>query len=108
MIFCSFAPNSSVMINLFSKMIFILTVYLVMPSKTVRMIQIIDRDSFGMYLFHSPLTYITYTFLVDAIPSIVVGINLLLFGCFSILLTEIIRRTRLNFIIGECSIKKEA
>lgn len=111
MIYCSFVPNIRVLINIFSKAIFILTVYLIMPSNTGKIIQIIDRNSFGIYLFHSPLTYITYSFFVNLMPIFVVSINLLLFGIFSVVLTEIIRRTRLNFIIGEYrinqNIKKE-
>lgn len=104
MIYCSFVPNIRVLIYIFSKALFILTVYLIMPRKTVKTIQTIDRNSFGMYLFHSPLTYVTYSFFLNSNPIFVVSINLLLFGSFSIVLTEMIRRIRLNFVIGEYKI----
>lgn len=61
----------------------------------------IDRNSFGIYLFHSPILYIGMTYLTFLPPIIFVIVQF----CFSIVISwfivEILRRTRLRFFIGE-------
>lgn len=65
------------------------------------MTEMIARNSFGVYLFHSPLIYITFANLPDANPIIVVVLNLVVFGAVAYGLTELIRKTRLKVMIGE-------
>lgn len=49
-----------VMISNMFRAMFIINVYEMIPEKTCNIIQRIDRNSFGIYLFHSPLVYITF------------------------------------------------
>lgn len=84
-----------------SALVFIITIYQIMPNKTNKIISKISEDSFGIYLFHSPLIYITYSYLADANPIIVIFLNFIIFGSFSLLITEILRKTKLRLIIGE-------
>jgi len=79
----------------------IVALYKILPNKTNKVFSIVDRNSFGIYLFHSPLIYITYYFFANTNPIFVVFLNFLVFGILSIVLTELIRKTKLKFILGE-------
>lgn len=61
----------------------------------------ISNNSFGIYLLHSPLVYITYTFWRDINPIFVLILNFVLFGSVALLLSLVLKSTRLKFIIGE-------
>ena len=61
----------------------------------------ISNCSFGIYLFHSPMIYITCTYWNDLNPIFVLLTNFVIFGFIAFSLTMIIKRSRLKFIIGE-------
>ncbi len=75
--------------------------YLIVPDTTSGIITTVAVLSFGVYLFHSPLIYITYNYFKDLNPYIVLSINFFLFGAVAMLLTRIIRNSRFKFIVGE-------
>ena len=79
----------------------LLSIYLVMTSKQYRIFDCISDNSFGIYLFHSPLIYITFTYLLNANPAIVSTVNFVVFGGVAFLITYIIKKTPLKIIIGE-------
>lgn len=60
----------------------------------------ISRNSYGIYLLHSPLIYITFKYFGNCSPFIVVCLNLL-FGFSVYLLTSLIRTSKLRIAIGE-------
>jgi len=88
-------------LNCLTAIIGIVALYKILPNKTNKVFSIVDRNSFGIYLFHSPLIYITYYFFANTNPIFVVFLNFLVFGILSIVLTELIRKTKLKFILGE-------
>lgn len=65
-----------------------------------RTISKISTHSFGIYLFHSPLIYITLTWLLNAHPIVVGSVNCLFFGGIAYLLADICGRTKARFLIG--------
>ena len=75
--------------------------YIIMPSKTNRVTEYLDRNSMGMFLFHSPLVYISFIYYPNINPILMVFINFICFGFLSSLITELIRKTPLKIIIGE-------
>ncbi len=79
----------------------VLLLYNLIPCKESKIMKTIDNHSFGMYLFHSPLIYITYSYMANVNPFVVVFINFILFGTLSYILTRIIKNTKFKFIIGE-------
>lgn len=99
--YCLFADSVRVLISFGARALFILNAYGAMPKKSCSILEKIDRNSFGVYLFHSPLIYITFATIPNAHPSIVVCINLVVFGAAAYGLTELIRRTKLKALIGE-------
>ena len=54
-----------------------------------------------MYLFHSPLVYLTFKFLPNISPILMIIINFIVFGSISYIITYLIRKTKFKFIIGE-------
>lgn len=81
--------------------ILIIIIYKISCDRQFRFCDFINKNSFGIYLFHSPLIYITYTYIPNYHPIIIIFINFFIFGSISILLTLILRKLKLNYIIGE-------
>ena len=83
-----------------SVILFIIISYLLIPDKTNNIIRSISDNSFGIYLLHSPLIYITYTYFTNSNPWFVLFLNFVVMGTVSYLLTIYISKTRFKFIIG--------
>lgn len=98
---CLTADSVRVLLSLGMTAVCILNVYGAMPRKSCSLVEKIDRSSFGVYLFHSPLIYITYANIPNAHPAVVVFTNLVVFGAAAYGLTALVRRTRLKVLIGE-------
>lgn len=79
----------------------VLNAYGAISDKSCKIAEKIDRNSFGVYLFHSPLIYITYATIPNASPLIVVFVNLVIFGAAAYGLTRLVRKTKLKVLIGE-------
>ena len=80
--------------------LFVSISYLLIPDKTNKFIRSISDNSFGIYLFHSPLIYITYAYYTNSNPWLVLFLNFIVMGTISYLLTYYISKTKLKFIIG--------
>lgn len=94
-------PTVRVLVSVGLRSLFIINAYGAIPEKTCSLAQRIDRNSFGIYLFHSPLIYITFASIPNAHPAIVVFINFVVFGAAAFGLTELVRKTKLKILIGE-------
>jgi peptidoglycan/LPS O-acetylase OafA/YrhL len=79
----------------------LLLLYVFMPCFNNRVINEISKRSYGLYLFHSPLIYITATFCPDINPWLMLFVNFVCFGSVAYLITITISKSRLRFIIGE-------
>lgn len=99
--YCVQAEYVRVLISLAVKSLCVVNAYGAMPDKTCDVVEKVDRNSFGVYLFHSPLVYITFANIPNTHPVIVVLINLVIFGAVAYGLTELIRKTKLKVLIGE-------
>lgn len=92
--------------NIAEKVIGILIIILLYRTsfKAINDFQIVKKISdcsFGIYLFHSPMIYFTFTYFKDSNPLIILFINFFLFGFLAIYITKLIKNTKLRFIIGE-------
>lgn len=99
--YCTVVDSARLAFSLAAKGLFVMNAFGMMPDKTCHVVQKVDCNSFGIYLFHSPLIYITYATIPDAPPVIVVLINLVVFGAVAYGLTEVVRKTRFRILIGE-------
>lgn len=100
-LFAVFWGLDSRIFSYFASMLCVLTGYALMPNKRNLILSHISRNSMGMYLFHSPLIYLTYCYLPNINPFLMLLINFLGFGTISYFVTGFIRRVNLGFIIGE-------
>lgn len=98
--YCS-VDSVRVLVMLGLRVLCIVNAFGAMPQRTCRVAEKVDRNSFGVYLFHSPLIYITFATIPNAPPVIVVFINLVCFGAAAYGLTALIRKTKLKVLIGE-------
>lgn len=78
----------------------ILLFYLLIPSFNNRFINEISNRSYGLYLFHSPLIYLTAVFCPNINPWVMLFVNFVVFGCIAYILTVILSKSKLKFIIG--------
>lgn len=82
-------------------MLLLLTLYLWTPEGTTPFTGFLSNHSFGIYLFHSPLIYLTCSQIPDAHPCIVILLNFVGFGGLSALLTAAMRKTKMKRFLGE-------
>lgn len=90
-----------VIVGIFCKLICILELYAIVPGKNCKIISCISKNSFGIYLFHSPLIYITFSFFSNESVLFVVLLNFVIFGGVALFITEFLRRRDLGLVIGE-------
>ena len=86
--------------DIWCSIILICGIYLCVSNQYNQILDSISKNSFGMYLIHSPLIYITFTFFKNSSPIVVVFLNLVVWGSVSYILTILIKKVKLG-IIGE-------
>ena len=79
----------------------VISLYITMKEEASKATEILSENSFGVYLLHSPLKYITYTYYNNAEPFFVVTTNFVFWGAIALLMTIGIRKTKFKFILGE-------
>lgn len=92
-------PNL-LLINI-SSVLWVLTFFSIRFNKNNKLLAIISENSFGIYLFHSPLVYITYTYCSNSIPILVFTLNFFVWGGFSLLFSVLLRKSKLKIVLGE-------
>lgn len=88
-------------LHIFTMLILLVTAFMIIPNRHCKAADFFSKNSFGIYLFHSPLIYITFACGAEWNPGIVILINFVLWGGAACLLTLLIRRTPLKIMIGE-------
>lgn len=99
-----FFQNGGLIMRSFMLILSIMAVwgcYMVISAKQNSWLMRLSKDSYGIYLFHSPLIYFMYMMYPDANPLVMLFVNFFLCGCISVCLVYIIRKLGLEFIIGE-------
>ncbi len=88
-------------ISFFCSILLVVMIWRIIPEKQNGILECLSKNSFGIYLFHSPLIYVTLRFFSQKSPTFTIGLNFIAFGFASLVLTEIVRRIRLGWLIGE-------
>ena len=70
-----------------------------------KVIKCLDKNSFAIYLLHSPLIYIIYNNFANINPYILVTMNILIGILIPIGIAILLRKLKLNFVIGEKIVK---
>lgn len=79
----------------------IILLFLCSPNKRIKFIECVDKNSLGIYLFHSPVIYILYDNLSFLHPFILVPLNFITSIAISLLLIFLIRKFNMRKLIGE-------
>lgn len=79
----------------------VLGCYMIVSTKRNIMLMRFSRDSYGIYLFHSPLIYIMYMMYPDANPLVMLFVNFIVCGSVGVGIVHVIRVLRLKIINGE-------
>lgn len=87
-------------INLLCGFIIVIFTYLLFPNTNVSILKKISDQSFGIYLIHSPLIYITFTYFRNLNPLFVISINFILFGFIAYMWAYLLSKTRIKWVIG--------
>lgn len=87
--------------SVLASLILVLCLWLLAPREVSGPVRSVSKDSMGLYLFHSPLLYISYAIWANLNPALMVLVNLVGFGCIAALITHILRRGGLVFVLGE-------
>lgn len=95
-----FVYQAQIAIKTLVSFLAMLMAYNLIPNKNNSFLGYIATNSFGVYLFHSPLIYLTYCYAADVLPLGVLIINFLLLGGISLAMTHIISKTIIRPIIG--------
>lgn len=101
--------DSIILINSLSCCLFIYTLFIKLSETglflfIIKKITFIDKNSFGLYLFHSPLIYpiLNYFTRFDINPYLFSSLLFITITSISLILTEFLSRSRyLKFIIGK-------
>ena len=72
-----------------------------MPSFRNNILDEISNRSYGLYLFHSPLIYITATLCPNINPWFMLIINFIVLGVIAYFITMWLSNSKLKFIIGQ-------
>lgn len=75
--------------------------YKIVSNKKNSMLFFLSKNSYGIYLFHSPLIYFMYKFYPDVNPMVMLFVNFIVCGFVGIAFIYITRYLGLEFIIGE-------
>lgn len=81
----------SVLPNVVYGLAIVLTLYCIVPNKENKVMSFIDKYSYGIYLFHSPLIYIAFTYAPNIDPLKMFFINFFLMGGVALLLSYIVK-----------------
>lgn len=78
---------------------FVLVLFLFLPDRDNGLTAILDKCSFGIYLLHSPLIYISFTLLPNIHPLFMLLTNFVLLGGLTFFLTVGIKHSSLNQLL---------
>lgn len=92
---------TSIGFDLYLSIVVLLFLYKFIPNFNNKIINNISKRSYGLYLFHSPMIYITAVLCPDTNPWLMLFINFVCFGFVAYLITVALSTSKLRFIIGE-------
>ena len=101
LIYCGLDNQIRLALSLGIRTLTIINLFKLISSNTNEFLDKLGKNSFGIYLFHSPLVYITFSYIPNINPLIMIIVNFGILGILSLLISFMIRKTTFKFIIGE-------
>lgn len=94
-------PMENHFISLLSKVSLVYIIFWSIPARQSKLMNYFDKNSFGIYLLHSPLLLFGLTHFSNYPPHIYIILQLTIVTALSILIILVIRRAGIRWIIGE-------
>lgn len=91
---------TSIGFDFYLSSVLVILCYILMSSSSNKVITAISENSYGVYLFHSPMIYITALYYPNINPWLMLFINFFVFGGVAYAMTVAISKSKLRFIIG--------
>ena len=79
----------------------LLSLYNIVPNKKIGFLNYISENSFGLYLFHSPMLYPIFNYAPNINIIIMLINNIIIIPIICISIIALIRKIKISFIIGE-------
>lgn len=92
---------TSIGFEFYLSVVLVICLYLIVPKRSNKLINSISDRSYGIYLFHSPLIYLTATYCPNINPRLMLLLNLGLFGGMAYYITVLLSNSSLRFVLGE-------
>lgn len=92
---------TSIGFEFYSSIFCVLCCFYIMPNNKCDIVNKVSRYAYGIYLFHSPLIYITAIYFPNINPWLMLGINFILFGGIAYCLAIMLSKSYFKFIVGE-------
>lgn len=102
-IICVWKRNGAIhfVLSIIAAFLMIVFLFISVPTHKINILSYLSSVSFGIYLFHSPLVYISYTYYPNIHPLFMFFINFVIFGLISLVLTQLFKKCKLRIAIGE-------
>lgn len=92
---------TSIGFEVYLSIVVVLAFYKLVPAFNNRFVNEVSKRSYGLYLFHSPLIYLTAVFCPNINPWLMLFLNFVCAGSVAYLLTVALSKSKLKFVIGE-------
>lgn len=93
--------KTSIGYEMFLSVIIICLLFALVPNFNNGFMDEISRRSYGIYLFHSPLIYLTATYCPNINPWGMLLVNFICFGMVAYFITILLSKSKLKLLIGE-------
>lgn len=87
-------------LSLFSSVMIVVSLFVITTKREFAILNAVSRNSYGIYLFHSPLLYFTFSFALNYPPAVIVAINFFIWGGVAYWMTSVLRKTPLKHLIS--------
>lgn len=91
---------TSIGFDMYLSVLLVIVFFMFFPKGKLSIIDELSRHSYGIYLFHSPLIYITAFKCPNINPWLMLFVNFIVFGGVAYLLSKYISNSRYKFILG--------
>ena len=91
-----------IIVDYIGALLLIVSAFYLAPKIGNRVVERVSKDSFGIYLFHSPMLYIVFCYFSYLRPAVMVSIDFFVLLALSLIMTELLRKSKyMRIAIGE-------
>lgn len=89
-------------VGFIASLLIVFALFLYMSKRTSELMSWLDKNSMGIFLFHSPIIYVLYyKFAMILHPCVMVSLNFFVAVSISLIVTIILRKVGLKVLLGE-------